>query len=89
MKVSEHDLVTCLDIGHLHLSGLWLDVDLEMDTQKTHVSKRLDDISLYSLIGDFFLIWRLIKDFKSDVMFSAGFDYDIDTYYIYIYIPHA
>ena len=30
--------------------------------------------------------WRLIKDFKSDIMFSAGFDYDI---YIYIYIPHA
>ena len=37
MKVSEHDLLTCLEIGHLHLSGLWLDVDLEMDTQKTHV----------------------------------------------------
>ena len=30
------------------------------------------------------MIWRLIKDFKSDVVFSVGFDYDIDTYYIYI-----
>ena len=33
------------------------------------------------------MIWRLIKDFKSDVVFSASFDYDKDTYYIYI--PHA
>ena len=32
------------------------------------------------------MIWRLIKDFKSDIMFSAGFDYDIDTYFIHIYI---
>ena len=30
--------------------------------------------------------WRLIKDFKSDIVFSASFDYDIDMYYIYIYI---
>ena len=36
----------------------------------------------YSLIGDFFMIWRQIKDFKSDIVFSACFDYDIDTYYI-------
>ena len=35
------------------------------------------------------MIWRLIKDFKSDIMFSAGFDYDIDTIYIYIYSSHA
>ena len=42
-------------------------------------------ISLYSLIRDFFMIWRLIKDFKSHVVFSAGFDYDIDAYYIYIH----
>ena len=34
--------------------------------------------SLYSLIGDFFMIWRVIKDFKSNIMFSASFDYDID-----------
>ena len=39
-------------------------------------------LSLYSLIGDFFMIWRLIKDFKSDILFSACFDYDINTYYI-------
>ena len=35
------------------------------------------------------MIWRLIKDFKSDIVFSAGFDYDVYYYYIYIYIPHA
>ena len=36
------------------------------------------------------MIWRLIKDFKSNIMFSACFDYDMDTYYIYdIYTPHA
>jgi hypothetical protein len=35
--------------------------------------------SLYSLIRDFFMIWRLIKD---DIMFGAWFDYDIDVYYI-------
>ena len=42
------------------------------------------------LIGDFFMIWRIIKDF-SDIMFSEGFDYDIDAYYIHkcTYIPHA
>ena len=39
-------------------------------------------VSIDSLIGDFFMIWRLIKDFKSDIMFGAGFDYDIDTYCI-------
>ena len=39
-------------------------------------------LSLYSLIEDSFMIWRLIKDFKFDIMFSACFDYDIDTYYI-------
>ena len=37
------------------------------------------------------MIWRVIKDFKSDIVFNACFDYDIDTYYtyIYIYITHA
>jgi hypothetical protein len=25
------------------------------------------------------MIWRLIKDFKSDIVFSACFDYDIDS----------
>ena len=37
------------------------------------------------------MIWRLIKDFKFDILFSACFDYDIDTYYILknIYTPHA
>ena len=35
--------------------------------------------SQYLLVGDFFMIWRLIKDFKSDIVFSVGFDYDIDT----------
>ena len=39
-------------------------------------------LSVSSLIGDFFMFWRLIKDFKSDIVFSACFDYDIDTYYI-------
>ena len=34
------------------------------------------------------MIWRLMKDFKYDIMFSAFVDYDIDTYYIY-YTPHA
>ena len=38
--------------------------------------------SLYSLIGDIFMIWRLIKDFKSDIVLSESFDYDIDTLYI-------
>ena len=28
------------------------------------------------------MIWRPIKDFKSYIVFDAGFDYDIDTYYI-------
>ena len=31
---------------------------------------------------DFPMIWRIIKDFKSDIVFSAGFDHDIDSYYI-------
>ena len=35
--------------------------------------------SLYTLIRDFFMIWRLIKD---DIVFSACSDYDIDVYYI-------
>lgn len=39
-------------------------------------------VSIYLLIGDFFIIWRLLKDFKSEIVFSASFDYDIDTYYI-------
>ena len=38
--------------------------------------------SLYSLIRDIFMIWRLIKDFKSDIVLSESFDYDIDTLYI-------
>ena len=42
--------------------------------------------SLYSLIGDFSTIWILIEDFKVDIVFSAGFDYDIDAYYIQKYI---
>ena len=33
--------------------------------------------SLYSLITNFFMTWRLIKGFKSDIMLSACFDYDI------------
>ena len=37
---------------------------------------------LYSLIGDFFMIWRLVKDFKSNTVFSACFNYDIAIYYI-------
>ena len=40
------------------------------------------ELSLYSSIGDFFMIWRLIKDFKSNIVFSVGFDYDIGTYYV-------
>ena len=28
------------------------------------------------------MIWRLMKDFKSDIVFSACFDYDIDAHYI-------
>jgi hypothetical protein len=35
------------------------------------------------------MIWRLIKYYKSDIVFSACFDYDVDTYYTYIHIPHA
>ena len=37
------------------------------------------------------MIWRLVEDFKSNTVFSAGFDYDIDIYYIWKYmcIPHA
>ena len=31
-------------------------------------------IPLYSLIEDFFMIWRLIKNFKSNTVFSADFD---------------
>ena len=30
------------------------------------------------------MIWRLIKDFKSDTVFSAGFDYDIHIYTLYL-----
>ena len=30
------------------------------------------------------MIWRLLKDFKFDIVFSACSDYDIDSYYIYI-----
>ena len=29
------------------------------------------------------MFWTQIKDFKSNIVFSAGFDYDIGTY-IYI-----
>ena len=49
---------------------------------ETTVYILLHDLSLYSLIRDFFMIWRLIKDFKSYIVLSARFDYDIDTYYI-------
>ena len=28
------------------------------------------------------MIWRPIRDFKSCIVFNAGFDYDIDTYII-------
>ena len=38
--------------------------------------------SYYSLIEDFFMIWRPTKDFESDIVFSAGFDYDIYINYI-------
>ena len=31
------------------------------------------------------MIRRLIKDFNSNILFSACFDYDIGAYYIYIY----
>ena len=34
------------------------------------------------------MIWRLIKDFKSDIVFSIDFDYDIGAYYIYICLMH-
>ena len=43
-------------------------------------------ISLYSLIEDFFTIWRLIKDVKSNIVFSASFDYDIYIYILYLEI---
>ena len=39
-------------------------------------------LSLYSSIGDFFMIWRLIKNFKSNIVLSVGFDYDIGVYYV-------
>ena len=44
----------------------------------------MDDMiwSLYSLIRDFLTIWKLINDFKSNIVFSASFDYDIDAYNI-------
>ena len=35
-------------------------------------------------VGDFFMIWRLNKDFKFDIVFSACFDYNKDVYSIYI-----
>ena len=54
--------------------------DPNMSISNMHHSQVIN-ISLYSLIGDCFMVCRLIKDFKSDVMFSAGFDYDIGTYY--------
>ena len=36
------------------------------------------------------MIWRLVKDFKSNIVFTVGFGYDRDIYYIskYMYIPH-
>ena len=34
------------------------------------------------------MIWRLIKDFKSNIMFSAYYDFDIDTYNVYIFFMH-
>ena len=42
----------------------------------------VDDWSLYLLNVDFFMIRRLIKDFKSDIVFSACFAYDINSCYI-------
>ena len=48
-----------------------------------HVNFRtLHQISLYSLIIGFSMNWRLIKEIKSNIMFSACFDYDIDVYYM-------
>ena len=44
--------------------------------------------SLYLLIRDSFKIWRLIKYFKSDIMLSTCFDYDIDICYIYLFLMH-
>ena len=46
------------------------------------------EISLYLLIGDFFMNWRLIKDFKFDIVFSACFDYDIDSLSLYVFFMH-
>ena len=35
------------------------------------------------------MIWRLIKDFKSDIVLHACFDSNICLEIIYIYTPHA
>jgi hypothetical protein len=43
--------------GNLKLNGLWLGADLE-HTQQRHVFKRDWIISLYSVIGDFFMIFE-------------------------------
>ena len=32
------------------------------------------------------MIWRLIKDFKSNTVFSASFDYDIYLLYVKIHV---
>lgn len=82
----------------LYSIDVGLGEDERTKTITAHVYKRLDyvsrfyqilHISLYLLIGDFFMIWRLIKDFKSGIVFNAGFDYDVDIIYIYIYIVQS
>ena len=36
------------------------------------------------------MTWRQIKDFKSNIVFSASFDYDVDDFnFRNVYIPRA
>ena len=51
-------------------------MDLRCIALKNHMVLIHLEESLYSLIGDFFIIWRLLK---------TCFDYDIDDYYIQNY----
>ena len=64
-------------------------IKLELDSSNTWIVIEPEDrrftIELKITIfinWRYFMIWRLIKDFKFDIVFSTCFDYDIETYYI-------
>ena len=53
---------SCVRVSFQPNVSYWQDTTVHMNSNR----------SLYSLIGDFFMFWTLIKDFKSNIIFSAS-----------------